>query len=71
MQGPRCQADRDLYRKHMQAEILNTPNLKVVTGGAEDIDVNGNRVRGVILSKFFVVVGLIVLFCFFEFTSFK
>jgi tRNA uridine 5-carboxymethylaminomethyl modification enzyme len=41
--GPRAQADRDLYREAMQQEILNMPNLSVVSGGVEDMVVGDER----------------------------
>jgi tRNA uridine 5-carboxymethylaminomethyl modification enzyme len=48
--GPRTQADRKLYRKTMQAEIEETPNLSVVEGGVEDVIVENGRVAGVLTS---------------------
>jgi tRNA uridine 5-carboxymethylaminomethyl modification enzyme len=52
--GPRAQADRVLYRKHMQSEIEHTPNLDVLTAAVEDLsfEVSGGsktRVNGVVL----------------------
>ncbi|KAJ8044182.1 Protein MTO1-like, mitochondrial [Holothuria leucospilota] len=35
--GLRAQIDRDLYRKYMQEEILNTPNLTVNASPVEDL----------------------------------
>lgn len=35
--GPRAQIDRALYKKHMQAEILNTKNLTVEAHSVEDL----------------------------------
>ena len=32
--GPRAQVDRDLYKKYMQAEIRDYPNLTVIEDGA-------------------------------------
>ena len=37
LQGLRAQIDRDLYRKYMQEEILNTPNLTVKAAAVEDL----------------------------------
>ena len=48
--GPRTQADRKLYRLAMQREIRATANLTVLTGGVEDLIVDGTRVGGVVLS---------------------
>ena len=36
-QGPRAQIDRDLYRSHMQAEVLSTPGLTVMAAPVEDL----------------------------------
>jgi len=51
--GPRAQADRDLYRKHMQAEIKAQDNLDTIAGGAEDlvVDYENKRVTGVVLGN--------------------
>ena len=35
--GPRAQIDRELYKKEMKAEVLNTPNLAVLEGKVADI----------------------------------
>ena len=37
VRGPRSQADRRLYREHMQAAIADIPNLDVIEGGVEDL----------------------------------
>jgi tRNA uridine 5-carboxymethylaminomethyl modification enzyme len=44
VRGPRAQADRDLYKVAMQAEVAVTPGLEVVEGEADDIEVAGGRV---------------------------
>ncbi|MCF6329427.1 MAG: FAD-dependent oxidoreductase, partial [Henriciella sp.] len=49
--GPRAQIDRTLYRKVMQAEILNHSNLTVIEDGAEDVLEEGGRVSGVLGSS--------------------
>lgn len=46
--GPRAQIDRALYRKAMQAEILNHDNLTVIADGVEDLIVEGETLAGVI-----------------------
>jgi tRNA uridine 5-carboxymethylaminomethyl modification enzyme len=48
VRGPRAQADRKLYRAHMQEILFNYPNLTVMGDGAEDIlrDEQG-RISGV------------------------
>ena len=38
--GPRAQIDREMYKKEMQAEVLNTPNLAVLEGKVADIVLN-------------------------------
>ena len=53
VQGPRAQADRKLYRLAMQREIRAQPNLEVIEGGAEDLIVEDNRVRGVVTGTAF------------------
>jgi len=37
VRGPRSQADRALYKKHMQAAIAATPNLDVLEAAVEDL----------------------------------
>ena len=49
VQGPRAQADRKLYRNAMQAEIAKTQNLTVIEGEVVDLQIEGNRVVGVVL----------------------
>src|SRR5438128_5034056 len=39
VRGPRAQADRRLYTRAMQAEIAAMPNLVVIEGEADDIEV--------------------------------
>ena len=47
--GPRAQADRKLYKKFMQQEILNYPNLECLYDPVEDLLLeNNNQVIGVI-----------------------
>ncbi len=47
VRGPRTQADRKLYRQHMQAELLEYPNLTVIAAGAEDLEIRDGRVQAV------------------------
>lgn len=49
VQGPRAQADRAIYRAAMQAEIKNTPNLRVIEAEVSDLVIEQNRIAGVIL----------------------
>ncbi|XP_066589503.1 protein MTO1 homolog, mitochondrial [Prorops nasuta] len=49
--GLRAQVDRDLYKKHLQKEIFNTPGLEIWESSVEDIILEGDRPRcaGIIL----------------------
>lgn len=49
VRGPRAQADRKLYREAMQAAILAQPNLTVIEGEVDDIEVTNGVVSGVVL----------------------
>ena len=49
VQGPRAQADREIYKAAMQAEFKNKENLKVISAEVADFIVHGDRVSGVIL----------------------
>ena len=48
VRGPRAQADRALYKHHMQKEIDGTPNLKVVEIAVEDLLVSRGKVTGIV-----------------------
>lgn len=47
VRGPRAQADRALYKKHMQELLFDYPNLTVEEGAVDDLLVENNRVVGV------------------------
>jgi tRNA uridine 5-carboxymethylaminomethyl modification enzyme len=47
VRGPRAQADRKLYAAAMQASILQTANLSVIEGEADDLVVSDGRVTGI------------------------
>lgn len=49
VRGPRAQADRDLYRKYMLAELRSTANLDIKEGAVEGLLFDGKSVQGVIL----------------------
>ncbi|KJZ19515.1 tRNA uridine-5-carboxymethylaminomethyl(34) synthesis enzyme MnmG [Loktanella sp. S4079] len=51
VQGPRAQADREIYRTTMQATLDLVPNLKVIEGEATDLLMDGGRVAGVVLDN--------------------
>ncbi len=63
VRGPRSQADRKLYRQHMQAAIAETANLNVLEIAVEDLIVSReNRVEGIVGSDGRVVrAGAVVL----------
>lgn len=42
VRGPRSQADRKLYKEHMQAILADYPNLTLVEGGADDLVLDDN-----------------------------
>ena len=48
VQGPRAQADRKLYRRHMQAAIREQANLEVIVEPVEDLLVEDGRVAGAV-----------------------
>jgi tRNA uridine 5-carboxymethylaminomethyl modification enzyme len=50
VRGPRTQADRKLYARAMQAELAATPNLTILEGEADDIDLHSGRIAGIVLA---------------------
>jgi tRNA uridine 5-carboxymethylaminomethyl modification enzyme len=50
VRGPRTQADRKLYARAMQGELLRTPNLTIVEAEADDLVVQDGRVTGLLLT---------------------
>jgi tRNA uridine 5-carboxymethylaminomethyl modification enzyme len=55
--GPRAQADRDLYRTHMQAELFDYPNLSIIAGGVEDLAVHFDKNADVSVADVTAAVG--------------
>jgi len=51
VQGPRAQADRKLYRRHMQEAVLSQPDLEVIEEPVEDLIVEHGAVAGVITAS--------------------
>ena len=47
VRGPRAQADRKLYAAAMQAAMIETANLSVIEGEADELIVSGGRVTGI------------------------
>src|SRR3954464_11016761 len=50
VRGPRAQADRKLYATAMQAAILETRNLTVIEGEADELLLSSGRVTGIRLA---------------------
>lgn len=57
MWGYRAQIDRELYKHHLQQELLNTPNLDILEAPVEDLIIDHNKPKlqcsGIVLSEFF------------------
>lgn len=49
VQGPRVQADRNLYRHHMIEEFNLQPNISILEGEVVDLSLKGGRISGVVL----------------------
>src|SRR4051812_25026376 len=50
VRGPRAQADRKLYAGAIQAAIVETPNLRVLEGEADELVMTNGRVTGIRLA---------------------
>src|SRR5499427_6241569 len=50
VRGPRAQADRKLYARAMQQAISETANLTVIEAEADDLMLDGGRIRGLKLA---------------------
>ncbi|MEP5759800.1 MAG: tRNA uridine-5-carboxymethylaminomethyl(34) synthesis enzyme MnmG [Litoreibacter sp.] len=50
VQGPRTQADRDLYRDAVQKELKSREKLDLITGEVVDLLMGGSQVNGVVLA---------------------
>ena len=62
VRGPRAQADRKLYAAAMQRAILETPNLSVIEGEADDLTLSEGRVSAVRLADGRILaIGAVVL----------
>ncbi len=51
VRAPRAQADRDIYRQVMTDTLLNQPGLTVLAGKVDDLIVENDTVRGVLLEN--------------------
>ena len=49
VRGPRCQADRDLYKKAVNKEIEENKNIKILNGIVESIKIEKGLCKGVVL----------------------
>ncbi|MCQ0091456.1 tRNA uridine-5-carboxymethylaminomethyl(34) synthesis enzyme MnmG [Roseovarius sp. M141] len=49
VQGPRAQADRNIYRRKMRAEMTDQKNLSIIEAEATDFLMENSKVSGVIL----------------------
>ncbi len=49
LKGPRCQADRDLYKQNMMETLQKYQHLSIVEGGVEDLILHENTVHGITL----------------------
>ena len=63
VQGPRTQADRKLFRQHMQQEIFATPGLSVIESEASDLILTGGRVTGLKLADGAEICCAAVILC--------
>ena len=51
VQGPRAQADRKLYRRHMQEAIVSQPDLEVIEEPVEDLIIEGGALAGMVTAS--------------------
>ena len=51
VQGPRAQADRKLYRLHMQAALREQANLEVIAEAVEDLLVKDGAAAGIVTAS--------------------
>ena len=51
VRGPRAQADRVLYKKAIQNLLKKHENLKVVEGSVEDVILEQNKIKGVLVEE--------------------
>ncbi|GGD14813.1 tRNA uridine-5-carboxymethylaminomethyl(34) synthesis enzyme MnmG [Aquisalinus flavus] len=51
VRGPRAQADRALYKMHMQAELQATDNLNILAAEVEDLIVENGKVTGIVTAE--------------------
>lgn len=49
--GPRAQADRKLYRQAVYSILTNYPHLTILYDSVEDIEIENNKVKGVLLKS--------------------
>lgn len=61
VQGPRAQADRQIYQQTMLASIASEPRIQQIFGEVVDLQENAGRVSGVVLNNEEVVEGAAVV----------
>lgn len=60
-QGPRTQADRNLYKSAIQAYLSHQENLSVIEGEVTDIDVKNGKISGLYVKEEYLQARAIVL----------
>ncbi len=62
VRGPRCQADRTLYKKSINQELKHHNNITVISSMVKSIIINRKKVEGVVLEeKQFLMSGAVIL----------
>ena len=51
VRGPRCQADRDLYKKAVNLEMARYKNIKILNGLVDSIKIERGLCKGVVLNN--------------------
>ena len=51
VRGPRAQADRNLYKASIQNLLKNEKNLSIIEGSVEDLIIEKNKIKGIILEN--------------------
>jgi len=62
VRGPRCQADRELFKKAVRASIKNYENITVISSMVESLIIKKKKVEGVILrDQFSIIAGAVIV----------
>ncbi len=51
VRGPRCQADRSLYKKAINSDLKTYPNIKVFSKMVSSLVIKNNKIEAVVLEK--------------------